>query len=319
MSDLWPITSRVLGVFIVMFVGGLGRRVGWLTTESDRSLANITASVLLPSLFFHRIVTSEQFASLDETWVAPTIGFAFTSLGFLLGSVVAWLLGPWIGLHDGASRRAFALCVGICNYGYIPLPLAEYFYPDSVVTLIVHNVGVDLALWSVGVLVLSGSLSAHWKRAVFSPPLLAVVFAILIRQSGLDRIIPNSVFQATEALGQCAIPMGLVLSGAIMVDYIQETRWREHFRVVCTAIVLRQGILPGLMVAFAMLLVADRRLDEVLLLQAAMPSASFPIVMVRLFDQDSGTALRVVLGTSVFAILSIPLWLILGKGLLLLP
>lgn len=316
MSDLWPITSRVLGVFLVMVVGALGRRIGWLTTESDRSLANLTASVLLPSLFFHRIVTSEQFSSLGETWGAPAIGFAFTSLGFVIGAGTAWLIGPWIGLNDGASRRAFALCVGICNYGYIPLPLAEYFYPDSVVTLIVHNVGVDLALWSVGVLVLSGSLTTHWKRAVFSPPLMAVVLAMLVRQTGCDRWIPDSIFQATESLGQCAIPMGLVLSGAIMVDYIKETRWREHLRMVLMAMVLRQGILPALMMGFAVFFVADRRMDEVLLLQAAMPSATFPIVMVRLFDQDSGTALRVVLGTSIFAVLTIPLWLILGKGLI---
>lgn len=296
-----------------MLVGALGRRLHWLTTSSDRSLAMLTANVLLPALFFHRIVTSNQFDSLAASWIPPALGFGFTCLGFGIAALAAWGLGPWIGLHDAASRRAFALCVGICNYGYIPLPLAEYFYPQAVVTLMVHNVGVDLALWSVGVVIISGELARHWKRALFSPPLIAVVAALLIGQAGLSNQIPGPVLQMAEALGQCAIPLGLVLSGAIMLDYLKLAQWRENFSVVVAAVTIRQLILPLCMLAFAAATSLAVTVDQVLLLQAAMPAATFPIVMVRLYEQDTGTALRAVLGTSLVGIVAIPCWLIAGK------
>ena len=54
-------------------------------------------------------------------------------------------------------------------------------------------------------------------------------------------------------------------------------------------------------------------LQTVLVLQAAMPSAVFQIVMVRLFDKDIDTALRVVLSTSVAGIVLIPIWLAIGN------
>lgn len=316
MAELWPITSRVLGVFLVMAVGALARRAHWLSSQSDRSLATLTANVLLPALFFHRIVTSSQFSSLTDTWLPPAIGFGFTCLGFLLAAAVAWAFGPWIGLKDDSSRRAFAVCVGICNYGYIPLPLAEYLYPDAVVTLMVHNVGVDMALWSVGVLILSGSLGKYWKRAVFSPPLIAVAAAIGIRQSGMSDFLPGPILQLAESLGVCAIPLGLVLGGAIMLDYLQQANWRQNIRTVAAAVVIRQVILPSMMLGFAMVTTLQAELDTVLLLQAAMPAATFPIVMVRLFDQDTGVGLRTVLGTSLVGLVGIPLWLILGRNLL---
>ena len=313
MSDIWPITSRVLGVFLVMLVGALGRRLGWLTSESDRSLARLTANLLLPALFFHRISTSDSFSTISESWLPPVLGFAFTCLGFGLSAGCAWLFGPWIGLKSESSRRAFALCVGICNYGYIPLPLAEFFYPEAVVTLMVHNVGVDLALWSVGIVLISGHLTKEWKRAVFSPPLIAVVAALLIGQLSLNPFIPAPVLQMTEALGQCAIPLGLVLSGAIIFDYYKQAEWRRGWSTVLAAVTLRQVLIPTLMVVFALFTSLDYRIDQVLLLQAAMPAATFPIVLVRLYEQDTATALRTVLGTSIFGVVTIPAWLILGK------
>lgn len=313
MSDLWPITSRVLGVFLVMLVGAIGRRLGWLTSESDRSLARLTANLLLPALFFHRIISSSTFSSISDSWLPPVLGFGFTCVGFVISATVANLIGPWIGLKTEASRRAFSLCVGICNYGYIPLPLAEFFYPDAVVTLMVHNVGVDLAMWSVGIVLISGHLTKEWKRAVFSPPLLAVLAALLIGQTSLTGYLPAPVLQMAESLGQCAIPLGLVLSGAIIFDYYKQAEWRQGWTTVAAAVTLRQILIPTLMIGFALVTSLDPRIDQVLLLQAAMPAATFPIVLVRLYDQDTSTALRAVLGTSIVGVVTIPAWLIVGK------
>lgn len=316
MSDLWPITSRVLGVFLVMVAGALGRRLQWLTSESDKSLASLTANVLLPALFFERIVQSDQFDSLAESWAPPAVGFATTCLGFLAAGLVAWAIGPWVGLREASSRRTFAFCVGIGNYGYIPLPLAEHFYPGAVVTLMVHNVGVDLALWSVGVAIISGQFGSHWKRALLSPPLIAVVAAIAIRQLGWAARLPGPLIQLAESLGQCAIPLGLILSGAIILDYVRLVHWRKNISTIVAAIALRQLLLPVAMLAFAFFAAIDLELQQVLLLQAAMPTATFPIVLVLLYGQDTETALRAALGTGLLGIVTIPAWLAAGKWLL---
>ena len=61
---------------------------------------------------------------------------------------------------------------------------------------------------------------------------------------------------------------------------------------------------------------ASTKLDNlgvVVILQAAMPAAVFPIVLVRMYDRDTTTALRVVLPTSIAGIALIPAWLAVGK------
>lgn len=317
-ANSWQIVLSVLGVFLVMMLGAYCRRTGWLSREADRSLANLTAKVLLPALFIDRILSGDKFDSLLETWVPPAFGFGITVLGFLLGWMVAYTLGPRIGLTDDSSRRAFALGVGICNYGYIPLPLAEQFYESAVVPLILHNVGVDLALWSVGVAIISSGTGARrpWWKAVFSPPLLAVIFAVTLRQTGLDQSIPWPVRQATRQLGDCTIPMGLLLSGAIIIDFVRDAKWAGSFRTVAAAILFRQALMPVLMLGVAAVAIQSSEMKQVMMLEAAMPAAVFPIVLARLYDRDISTALRVVLATSIAGIVLVPTWLIIGKWFL---
>ena len=49
-----------------------------------------------------------------------------------------------------------------------------------------------------------------------------------------------------------------------------------------------------------------------MVLQAAMPAAVFPIILARHYQGDPPTALRVVIGTSVVGLVTIPLWIRFG-------
>jgi len=313
MNDLLPIVSRVAGVFLVMAVGAIARKRHWLTRESDASLANLTANVLLPALFLDRVLTGPELDSLTIAWIGPVIGFVTTAVGLVLAFALARSCGRWFGCESESSQRAFALGVGICNYGYIPLPLAQYFYPDAEVDLILHNVGVDLALWTVGIAVIAGGKKSSVKRALLSPPVIAIGIAIAIKQSGVGAYLPGPVMQMIRSLSLCAIPLGLVLSGAIIVDYIRHANWRTSTRTILAAILFRQLAMPALMLGVAVWLPLTTSIREVVVLQAAMPSAVFPIVLTRLYDRDTTTALRVILGTGLFGLITIPLWLYAGR------
>ncbi|WP_442506109.1 AEC family transporter [Novipirellula sp. SH528] len=318
LSDLWPIISSVLGVFLVIGIGAVCRQTGWLTRKADQSLANLTAKVLLPALFANRILASDQLSQFATAWFPPFFGFGTTAIGLGVGFLFARRFGHWIGLDSDSKQRTFALCVGICNYGYIPLPLAQRFYPAAEVDLILHNVGVDMALWSIGIAVIGGASGSGWRRAVLSAPVVTVIIAGLMRRFGLEQFVPDSCISAIEMLGNCAVPMGLLLSGAIIVDYLKETKWAGSGIEIGCAIAIRQLVLPVLMLLIATLIASFSGLmtinmKQVVMLEAAMPAAVFPIVLVRLYERDTSTALRVVLSTSIAGLLLVPVWLGIGK------
>jgi predicted Na+-dependent transporter len=76
---------------------------------------------------------------------------------------------------------------------------------------------------------------------------------------------------------------------------------------------LRLGLLPALLLAFALVIPAAPSLRAVLIVQASMPSrVFFPIILSKLYHGDMPTALRIVLGTSLLGLITIPLWLTFG-------
>lgn len=312
-GSFFGIATTVSGVFLVMAVGAFARYMKWFTSEVDRSLAAFTTNVLLPSFFFHRIMTDTKLSTSLSEWTPSLYGAGLTAFGFGISLSVVWLVGRWFGLNAPSERRSFALCTGIANYGYIAFPLAEAFYPGCVVALLVHNVGVDMALWSIGLYIISGQgLKKTWRRVVFSPPLVSVVIALTIRQLGGQEFIPIPLLNMSEQLGRCSIPIGLVLSGAIIFDYAGRVKFSEAWRPFVLAVAVRIVLLPIVFLAVAKFGNLSRELQEVLLLQAAMPSATFPLVMTRLYNQSVETAWTVVVGTSLMGIVTIPLWMVFG-------
>jgi len=80
------------------------------------------------------------------------------------------------------------------------------------------------------------------------------------------------------------------------------------------ACALRLGLLPIAFLLLARLLPLSAELQRVVILQAAMPAAVFPIIVARRYGGDPITAVRVAVATSVGGLLTIPVWLRIGMS-----
>jgi predicted permease len=217
------------------------------------------------------------------------------------------------GLAESRARRTFMLAAGLYNYGFVPIPLALLlFNQETVGVLFVHNMGVELALWTIGVMVITGTKAGGGLARVINAPLVAMVISLVLNFSGLQAHLPEVVRTTIHILAQCAIPLSLILAGATMDDHLEEFHSRPAWRVIGTAVMLRLLLLPLGFLVLARYLPATLELKRVVVLQAAMPSAVFPIVMSKHYGGDPPTALRVVLGTSLVGLLTMPLWIRVG-------
>ncbi len=100
--------------------------------------------------------------------------------------------------------------------------------------------------------------------------------------------------------------MALLLSGALIADYISLRSLRHGGRTILAACVVRLLVAPILILLVAKFIPFDQALKSVLILQAAMPAAIFPIVVTKVNDGDVPAALQVVLGTSLIGLVTIP-------------
>jgi len=306
MTSYWQLLQLILPVFAVMAIGAALRRVGWLNAEADTSLLKLVVYLLYPALIFENVHANAALRAAGNLVWAPLVGFGTIAGGIAVCYYAARVLGL-----AGPGRRTFGFTIGIYNYAYITVPLmAALFGRESLGVLFAHNVGVEAATWTVGVLVLAGhSLREGWRQ-LYSPPVLALVLAVGVNLAGLGGHIPEVVLGVVRTLAACAIPLGLLLSGATMAEHLF-TRPAELFawRTSLGAVALRLGVLSGLFLLLARFGPFSADLKHVILVQATMPAAFLPLVIVKHYGGDSLTAVRGVLATVVASVMLMPLWL----------
>ncbi len=312
MAEIIKVLSAVLPVFLITFLGYQFRRINWLTQDADESLMRVAMNVLLPCLAFSKISGNEAIRQPENVWLPPVVGFGSIALGMAVG----WLARRCATGELGPKARTYAITIGVFNFGFVPIPLSEsLFGTNAVAVLFVFNVGTLLAMWSLGVMLLHGDWSTAWKK-ILNAPFLSIVFALIVNATGLYVYIPEVVVSSIEMLGVCAIPISILTMGAMMKDYIAECEFRSAFRVCWTSILLRMGLLPVLMIATAKWLPCSIELQQVMLIQASMPAAMFPILISRMYGGNPVIATQVAIATTLVSLATIPLWLRAGAAFL---
>lgn len=309
MMSYWQLLLLVLPVFALIAIGVVVRRVHWVEGEAETSLIRLVVNLLYPCLIFESVAGNAALRSPGNLLLPPLVGFVMTFIGIRAGLLVA----KAIGLHVGTGLRTFALAVGVTNYGYLPLPImAAMWGEESRGVLLVHNVGVEAAIWTVGLLVLSGeSLREGWRKLV-TPVMITLVLAVICNLTGVTPLLPKLVTDTIHALGVCGIPLGLIMTGVNLANYLNEPRQLFDAKVTVAAMALRLGLLPIVMLVVAKYLPCPVELKRVLLVQAAMPVAVVSIIIARMYGGHPRTAVQIVLGTTALGVFVIPLWLRAG-------
>jgi hypothetical protein len=298
----------VAPIFVVMAAGYATRKFGILTAEADRSLSRLVIMLLSPALAFDVIIGNEALTRPGNAFLPPVLGFGTV----LLGVAAARLGATLFRLPEGRPRRTFVFTASLQNYGYIPIPLcAALFDRETAGVLFALFLGVEMAFWTVALWQLQSGGPTDWKNLV-NPMMVAIPVALALNALGAAAWIPPAVDTTFHLLGACAVPLGLILSGALIADHLKRESLTHGARTVLAATVVRLGLVPLLILALARYAPLDQPLRAVLVLQAAMPAAIFPIVVTQAHDGDVRTALQVVIGTSLIGFVTIPLWIGLG-------
>ncbi len=308
MAEFLKVLGAVLPVFLIALLGFQLRRMDWLTKAADESLLKVSVNVLLPCLAFSNISNNPELLKPENVLLPPVVGFFSIGLGMAAG----WLVRKFATGSTDASGRTFAISIGVFNFGFVPIPLVRSLFGENAVgVLFVFNVGTLLAMWSLGVMLLHGDLRTAIRKAI-NVPVVTVVLALVVNATGLHAYIPGLANDTIKMLGLCGIPMSILLIGAMMKDHFAECEFRSSFRVCSVSVALRIGLLPLAMIALAKWLPCSIELQQVLLVQAAMPSAIFPVLIARLYGGNPVVATQVAIVTTLVSLGTIPLWLRAG-------
>lgn len=294
------IIAAVLPAYLLIVLGALMRKTRILRPEHDEPLMHSVYQIMYPCFILDKVLGSQ--ALKQGSVVGWSLGIGFSEL--LVGMAVGVVVGRWIQLHKGSGLRTFAFSVGIQNFGFTAIPIVQALYGAAAVSvLMVHNLGVELSIWTFGVMVMSNDKEIPWKKLI-NGPAVSVVLGLVLVACGLDVYFTGPVREMMKWLGSGAFPMALLVTGAIMIDMVRVER--PSLRIALMGTVLRLGVIPMIILSAAKFLPLALELKQVLIVQAAMPAAMSPLLIAKLYGGRPGIAAQIIVVTTAISLLTLP-------------
>lgn len=297
------VVTSVLPVYLLIAAGALARRCGVVRKEHEDGIMRIVYTVMLPAFILDKILGSEVLRNGSAVLSAFGLGFFLILTCTAIGAVV----GRLIGLERGTGMRTFALSAGTQNFGFTAAPVVEILWAQGALAMLfIHNIGVELAMWSAGVMIMSGERGLHWRK-MLTGPVVAVLAGLVLVALGLDDKIEGPARRAISMIGIGGFPLGVFITGCLIMDLI--TAEKPSWRIGIGATLVRMLLAPAVFLCAARFLPIAVELKQVLIVQAAMPAGMTPIILARLYGGRPAVAVQIVVLTTALSLVTLP-WII---------
>lgn len=209
-------------VFLMMLLGMLFRRLGWIDEAFASKMNRFVFLVPLPVLVFHDLASAE----IGDVWNFRFVAFCFlaTAASIAICALLSCLLKekPWRGEFIQASYRSSAALLGIAlttniygDAGLVPLMIIGSVPLYNVMAVVVLSLTAPDEKKASGQAAISRKAEL-WKRTlkgiVTNPIILGILLGLL--WSMLRLPLPPILEKTVTNLGDLAAPLGLMAMGA---------------------------------------------------------------------------------------------------------
>ena len=311
MENLLLAFRVVLPLFLMMALGYGTRRMGLVDAPTLKKMNNFVFRVFLPILLFYNVVTTD----LDTAFNGPLI---LTAVCFVVVIFLALML--IIPLIEKEKPRRGVLVQGImrANFVIFGLPvLLSLCGEDSntgAVSLVIAVVVPLFNAFSVIALETNrgGKVRAGkvLKSVATNPLILSSLFGVLLLVLGVK--LPSTLDKTLGDLAKTSTPLALVILGAEF-DFKSV---KGCLRPLIIGVTGRLVIVPAIFITIAVLL--GFRGEELLALMIMLgaPPAVSSFTMAQQMDGDAELAGNMVVFGSLFAVLTIFMWIFVLKTLM---
>lgn len=298
------ILSRVGVIFAVLFVGALARRTNVLNKEATEGLCRVVIEVMLPFLYFYTLATNLSKELFLDIWYLPLFAFGLTAISLL----VSWLFSR-PALSDKEGRRTFVFLGTFGNYGFLAIPIIyALFAQEGLVMISVFNLGIALLYWTLGLSILTGAHTQGIKvfKNLFNNSIYGLLLGLV---AGIGSIaVPEFILEISKLIGAAAIPLALIVVGSLLAH--KDIGKKVDVKCISLLVLCRLICIPLLVFILIRLFGIDSKvLVALLVLQAAMPSASTTPILTQRFGGKTELAASGVFFTTLLSILTIPILL----------
>jgi len=283
--------------FLLIVCGFVLCRYTALNRPVWESAERLVYYLLFPVLLFNSIVKS-------PLQPAQTLSLAAVGVGVVLCGVgLAFALRRWPGVD--ARMHASGAQVAFRFNSYIALALSERLGGAQGVAWVALLIALCVPMANVAAV---WSLARHGghnylRELTRNPLIISTVAGLLANAAGVS--FPEAVATVLQRIGVAALPIGLLAVGAGL-----KLGGLKRAPVLAAALLgIRHAVLPAVAIGLAGALALPGAQRQIVVLFAALPTASSCYVLAARMGGDGAYVAGLVTVSTLLGMLSIPVWL----------
>ncbi len=314
-------------MFLVILVGLLARRRGYLTAESTGTLGRFIIDVTFPALIFTQVLRTMDQAVLLNQWYVPLFGAGFILAGQLVGSLLAPIFAP------KPQQPTFIFLVALTNWTFLPLPIAHALFAEAgTQAVLLMNIGAQVLLWTLCVWRLGKNAARRppTLQLLINPGLLATAASLLlvltnapvhvwakgVGQAYGAEIVAKTAFDAASLVASLTVPLSMLVTGGQLAGalerglHLSKPLWGVLLgRLLVTPLLMTLGLMALRRAGFHSAAVPT----HVACLIAGMPAAVSCGAFCDRYGGDTDLATQVVFTSTLIGLATVPvLEMVLG-------
>jgi len=293
-------------IFILGILGYYLVKKNILSSSGLEALSRLIIQIIFPALIVTQLLANFSFNLYPNWWIFPLISLVITAVSLVLGLILLKLV------KLKSNKLQFLSLVSFQNSGYLPLALAASMFVGSELSnifiyIFLFLLGFDLAAWSLGIYILTYEKKAKFRlQYIFSPPVIASLSTLALIALGLNRFIPAAIFKPIQMIGNCTLPLALmVVGGNIALVQLKNI----DKKAVGFFLLGKLIILPALGLWVVLKLGLPQLLGFLIVMQLAMPSATSLSVIIRRYNKEDALISQGVFFSHVISLVTIPIFL----------
>ncbi len=309
--------NQMITMFILIVAGYALRKYDILPEESQLTLSRLETYILVPALNIVTWAKKCNPQTLSENAVLVLYGMGV----IIVAIALAYLLAPLFVRNAKTSaekyqRNIYKYAMTFGNYGYVGNFIVlgvwgpEMFFKFSMFTICVAFV---CSSWGLIILIPkdSGKVVSfkNMLRAVFTPPIIALLIGMLIGLLNLGSYMPKYVETALTNAGDCMGPVAMLLAGFVIGGYNLKSLLLD--KKVYIATVFRLILLPALFVSILKMFGVNETILTLTLICFATPLGMNTIVYPAAYGGDVRTGASMTVISSTLSVITIPIMYLL--------
>ncbi|WP_125573048.1 AEC family transporter [Levilactobacillus huananensis] len=299
------LTNQIILMFLLMAVGLLINKLGFMRGQTASDLTNILLYVVSPCLIikaFEQHFSAPRLRSLGLVM----LGIILTYLAMVLITQIAFR-----SVQDLNLQRIMRFGAVYSNAGFMGIPLASALFGNNGVFFAVASLaGFNLFCWTHGIaLFRAHSGDRNWRMILLNPNIIAIALGLLLFVSPFH--LPSLLNQTVTAISSINTPLSMIVIGNSLA-VVRLNRQALNYRLLW-ALACRNLLFPIIDILLLRLLGVTGIPFYTTILMAACPVAGNVVLFTLQAHGDTTPAVTLMSVSTICSLVTIPLVFALGS------